>query len=65
MNLTDLTEHKELRKHCPWDECAHGMGVAARGSCYAGGDPDDPVCKEFITDEEWERRGEKMSGGDC
>ncbi len=59
MNLTDLTEKKEPWRVCPWVNCAHGMGVAAYGSCYAGGDPNDKACKEFITDEEWERRGEK------
>ena len=60
MNLTDLTEKKEPRKVCPWINCGHGYGVAAYGSCYAGGDPDDPACKEFISDEEWEKRkGEK------
>ncbi len=58
MNLTDLTE-QESREKCPWLTCAHGHGVAAYGSCYAGGDPDDKACKDFITDREWERRGRK------
>ncbi len=54
MNLTD----QEERKECPWLHCAHGLGVASTGSCYARGKPDDSLCEKFITDEKWEAQYE-------
>jgi hypothetical protein len=40
---------------CPYIECAHGMDAVAKEgkSCYAG-DPQNPECPGFITEEEWE-----------
>lgn len=61
MNITDFSENHEERKKCPWLYCAYGMGVAAHGSCYAGGNPNDPLCEKFISDEEWERKNDGKS----
>ena len=62
-----LCEEREMKmeeKKCPWRECAHGMGVAAYGSCYAGGNPQEPLCQKFISDEEWEKKIETKQKGE-
>jgi hypothetical protein len=42
---------------CDVMHCAHGDGQASNGRCP--GDYDDPKCKKFITDEEFEKLMEK------
>ena len=59
MNLTDFSENMEVRKQCPWAKCAHGWGIAAYGSCYMAGDPDDPLCSKFVGDKEWENNAKQ------
>jgi hypothetical protein len=56
MNLTDFNENSEPKKQCPWLKCAHGLGVAAYGSCYVAGDPDDPLCSKFVSENSYEER---------
>ena len=53
-SMTKLSDNRDSRKKCPWLRCGHGWGVAAYGSCYVAGDPDDPLCSKFISEEEWE-----------
>jgi hypothetical protein len=59
MNLTDFNDNSDLRKQCPWLRCAHGMGVAVYGSCYVAGDPADPLCSKFVSEEEWEKNAKQ------
>ena len=48
---------------CNWRKCAFGMSPASTdGYCHAG-EPADPDCKGFVTDEEWEEMEEKKKGG--
>lgn len=49
--MTGIRREDEPIK-CNYIDCAHGMGQAGMGKCP--GDWDDPDCKKFITDEEYE-----------
>ena len=41
---------------CNWLKCAGGMGLAGAGCCSFRGDYDDPLCRYFITDDDYEKQ---------
>ena len=46
------SEHRII---CNFLKCAGGMGLTGNGHCFLAGNPYDRNCKEFISDEDFER----------
>ena len=49
--MIDRIDRKDMK--CKWLHCAYGMGLAGTGCCVVkNGDPKNPNCPEFRTEEQ-------------